>query len=77
MKEKQRNLGIPNYYEILNIPINSSRKEIKEILDEYKKKVNDRDIIVIQAAEEYLIDHKERYDKYLKTIRGVGYIWSE
>lgn len=73
MANEQRDWGLPNYYELLNIPLNASRKDIKETLEKYKKNVrNSKELIIIEAAEEYLIDNKERYDKYLKN-RGVKF----
>lgn len=72
MANEQRDLGLLNYYELLHIPMTASRKEIKEILDKYKKKANSKELIVIETAEEYLINHKDNYDKYLKN-RGVKF----
>lgn len=73
MAKEQRDLGLLNYYEVLNIPMNASRKEIKETLEEYKKNVIDpKELIIIEAGEEYLINHKKHYDNYLKN-RGVKF----
>lgn len=73
MAKEQRDLGLLNYYKVLNIPMNASRKEIKETLEEYKKNVTDpKELMIIEAGEEYLINHKEHYDNYLKN-RGVKF----
>ena len=64
--DDERDLRIPNFYEELNIPRNLSRNEINNILNEYSKEAtNTSDRNYIELAREYLIEHKNRYDKYL------------
>ena len=72
-----RNDELPNYYEILGVPTDATKKEIKKKFRELAKKTHpdktkedsEEEMVELNKAYEVLSDEerKEKYDRYLKV----------
>lgn len=59
--------SIKNFYEELNISPDLSRKEAQDILDERIKNARTKEEkMEYELAKEYIVNRKERYDRYLE-----------
>ena len=76
VENERREPSLENFYEVFNIPYLASDTRIRGILNNLKEEAkNNKDEMAyryIQLAEEYLLERRELYDKYLKR-HGVKF----
>lgn len=76
VENERREPSLENFYEVFNIPYLASDTRIRGILNSLKEEAkNNKDEMAyryIQLAEEYLLERRELYDKYLKR-HGVKF----